>query len=100
MTPFLAQGAAMAIEDAALLAASLYGATDIPAALAAYEAARKPRVARLAEASKRTGDYYHFGSTMAAVRNAALAIAGPRLIFGQSDWIYRWQPTPRVAAPA
>ena len=100
MTPFLAQGAAMAIEDAALLAASLYGATDIPAALAAYEAARKPRVARLAEASKRTGDTYHFGSTMAAVRNAALAIAGPRLIFGQSDWIYRWQPTPRVAAPA
>ena len=45
MPPFLAQGAAMAIEDAAVLAASFAANPDDPAAaLSAYEAARKPRV--------------------------------------------------------
>ncbi len=92
MVPFLAQGAAMAIEDAAVLAASLYGASDIPAALSAYEAARKPRVTRLWRAAQQTGDTYHYGAAMAALRNAALTVAGPRLILGQTDWIYRWLP--------
>ena len=92
MVPFLAQGAAMAIEDAAVLAASLYGANDVPAALAAYEAARKPRVTRLWQAALETGDTYHFGAAMGAMRNAALTVAGPRLVLGQTDWIYRWLP--------
>ncbi len=90
MVPFLAQGAAMAIEDAAVLAASLYGATDIQAALRAYEAARKPRVTRLWQAALGTGDTYHYGAAMAAMRNAALTIGGARLVLGQTDWIYRW----------
>ena len=92
MVPFLAQGAAMAIEDAAVLAASLYGATDVPAALRAYEAARKPRVSRLWRAALQTGETYHFGAAMGAMRNAALAVAGSRLVLGQADWIYRWLP--------
>ena len=90
MVPFLAQGAAMAIEDAAVLAASLYGASDIPAALRAYEAARKPRVTRVWQAAQQTGDTYHFGAAMAAMRNTALALAGARLVLGRTDWIYRW----------
>jgi len=80
----------MAIEDAAVLAASLYGTGDVPAALSAYEAARKPRVTRLWQASKQTGETYHFGAAMGAMRNAALSLAGPRLVLGQTDWIYRW----------
>ncbi len=92
MVPFLAQGAAMAIEDAAVLAASLYGAADVPAALSAYEAARKPRVTRLWQASQRTGETYHFGTAMGALRDAALTIGGARLVLGQTDWIYRWTP--------
>jgi len=92
MVPFLAQGGAMAIEDAAALADVLYGAADVPAALSAYEAARKPRVVRICQAAQRTGDTYHFGAGMAVVRNAALTIGGARLILGQTDWIYRWMP--------
>jgi salicylate hydroxylase len=92
MVPFLAQGAAMAIEDAAVLAASLYGAADIPAALRAYEAARKPRVTRVWQASQQTGDTYHFGTAMAVLRNAALTLGGARLVLGQTDRIYRWTP--------
>ena len=92
MVPFLAQGAAMAIEDAAVLAAKLKGAGDVPAALRAYEAARKPRVARVCEAALQTGDTYHFGAAIGALRNAALVVGSARLVLAQTDWIYRWLP--------
>ncbi|MGW4696357.1 FAD-dependent monooxygenase [Kitasatospora cineracea] len=42
-TPHLAQGAAMAVEDALVLAQELDAAADVPAALAAWEARRRPR---------------------------------------------------------
>src|SRR5262249_25800734 len=46
MLPFMAQGAAQAIEDGATLAAILVrDATNVPAALRAYEAVRQPRTA-------------------------------------------------------
>ncbi len=98
MMPFLAQGAAMAIEDAAVLADCLDGASDIPAALGAYEAARKPRVIRVAEASRRTGTDYHWQGPMAFARDAALTLAGTRLILDRADWIYRWRAPERKAA--
>ena len=92
MTPFLAQGGAMAIEDAAVLAARLGGATDVPSALAAYEAERKPRVVRVAEASAQTGDIYHYRAGLALTRDIALTLGGSGLIMQRNDWIYRWQP--------
>jgi salicylate hydroxylase len=53
MVPFMAQGACMAIEDAVVLARALehaHGAA-IPAALEAYEAARRERTARVQRGS-------------------------------------------------
>jgi salicylate hydroxylase len=97
MAPYLAQGAAMAIEDAAVLAASLYGATDVPAALRAYEDERKPRVAKVWEAARRTGDRYHYSGRMASVRDIALGVLGPRLLLGQYGWIYGWRADPPAA---
>jgi salicylate hydroxylase/6-hydroxynicotinate 3-monooxygenase len=49
MTPYMAQGAAMAIEDAAILSRCLAGVDrdGIAGALAAYEATRKERTARV-----------------------------------------------------
>ena len=43
----LGQGAALAMEDAAVLAHHLAGATDVPAALRAYENERGPRIREL-----------------------------------------------------
>ena len=43
MTPFLAQGAVMAIEDAMLLARALEASSEWPEALSRYEAARRER---------------------------------------------------------
>ena len=49
MTPYMAQGAASAIEDAAVLARCLdaVAGDDLPAAFRRYEAHRKPRVSRI-----------------------------------------------------
>jgi salicylate hydroxylase len=93
MLPFLAQGAVMAIEDAAVLARTLAGATDVPAALKSYEAQRKGRVGKVAAAAARTGDRYHLAGAMATARDLALRVAGERLILNELDWIYRWRPS-------
>jgi salicylate hydroxylase len=47
MLPFMAQGAAQAIEDGAALAACLRADPDVPTALRRYEKIRIPRTARL-----------------------------------------------------
>jgi len=49
MTPFMAQGACMAIEDAVVLGRALTGVVeaDVPVALKCYENARKQRTARV-----------------------------------------------------
>src|SRR5262249_62171364 len=61
MLPFLAQGAAMAIEDAAVLAAQLaVSPTDPAPALRKYEAMRHTRTARMQHAARRTGKRYHY----------------------------------------
>ncbi len=92
MRPFLAQGAAMAIEDAAVLAERLAAIGDTPAALRAYVAERQPRVAKIAAASTRTGDRFHMSGVMGLGRNLVLRYAGAKLIERDSDAIYRWQP--------
>ncbi|WP_433632305.1 FAD-dependent monooxygenase [Nocardia sp. CA-120079] len=47
MTPFLAQGACQALEDAAVLAAELTGATEISTALTRFDRTRRPRSQRV-----------------------------------------------------
>ena len=55
MMPYMAQGAAMAMEDAAVLARCLEGATssDLPDCFARYEATRKPRTSEVQLTSRR-----------------------------------------------
>jgi len=91
MPPFIAQGAAMAIEDAAVLARCLATIEPVEAALAAYEAKRRPRVMRVAAAAASTGAVYHWSMPRALVRDAAIRLGGARLIMMRNDWIYRWE---------
>jgi 2-polyprenyl-6-methoxyphenol hydroxylase-like FAD-dependent oxidoreductase len=46
-TPYMAQGAANALEDAAVLARAIAAASDIAEAFALYEATRRERTARV-----------------------------------------------------
>jgi salicylate hydroxylase len=92
MTPFLAQGAAMALEDAVVLAAALDAAGDPAAGLAAYAARRRDRVARVRRASAANARLYHLGAP--GLRGAAhlglrlASAAAPRLLAGRFDWLY------------
>jgi salicylate hydroxylase len=91
MLPYLAQGAAMAIEDAAVLGQCL-GQTpdDVMSALRRYEQARLARTARTQYAARRNGAVYHLGGIGAALRSLAIRAMGARLI-KQYDWLYTWQ---------
>lgn len=94
MPPFLAQGAASAIEDAVVLAKCLAAEPDRPsAALKSYEAKRKPRVSRIHAAASETGERYHYSQPMAAIRNLALRLVGRQLAITKNDWIYGWDPS-------
>ena len=92
MLPFLAQGAAMAIEDAWALAACLETEADVAAALAAYEARRKPRVTRVQAGARANAKLYHRGNPITRfgsyVPMAMAARAAPGFVRSRLDWIY------------
>lgn len=90
--PFIAQGAAMAIEDAATLAQCLSAKEADPVqALRLYEGLRRRRTARVQRASRMTGRIYHLGGPLAALRDAALARMGGEKLRERYDWLYDWR---------
>lgn len=92
MVPFLAQGAAMAIEDAAILARRLaQQPDDVPAALRGYEQERRDRTARVTREARRNGQRYGLGGPLAAARNFVLARMGGERLLRRYDWIYDWK---------
>jgi 2-polyprenyl-6-methoxyphenol hydroxylase-like FAD-dependent oxidoreductase len=93
MLPYLAQGAAMAIEDAWVLARALAERRDdAPAALRNYERERHGRTARVQHAAHRTGTVYHLGGGAALLRRLVLAAMGGQRLIARYDWIYGWTP--------
>jgi salicylate hydroxylase len=81
MYPFMAQGAAQAIEDGATLAACLAtrGADDPAGALHRYETLRRPRVSRLQEMSRANKTRFHLPDGPAQeARDAEWARSGDR----------------------
>jgi salicylate hydroxylase len=93
MLPYLAQGAAMAIEDAAVLAQCLAQSPDnAAAALRSYEGRRMKRTARAQRAAHRNGLIYHMGGGEAFMRGIALAAMRGTGLLRPYNWLYRWQP--------
>ena len=88
--PYLAQGAALAIEDAATLAACIAGElSGSVAAFRRYERLRKPCAARVQRASRRFGWLYHLGTPLAQARNLILARRSEEATLRRFDWLYR-----------
>ena len=73
--PVWAQGAALAFEDAIVLARSLSASADIPAALTAFEAQRRPRVAHV---QKLTDAMSRAAKLPLMVRDTLLPWIGPK----------------------
>ena len=76
--PFMAQGAAMAIEDAAVLAGCLAANDDLAAGLQRYESLRRRRTARVQNGSRRNAKLFHLTGFKAWLRNQAAKRAGGR----------------------
>jgi salicylate hydroxylase len=93
MLPLLAQGAAMAIEDAAVLAGALAATpADAVAAMRHYETVRRPRTMRVERAARRNDLLYHLPWPVSVARDLAMGQLGHERLLAQFDWIYGWRP--------
>jgi salicylate hydroxylase len=88
MEPFLAQGAAQAIEDAGALGDCLAGAEDIAAALNAYSDHRSARVRRVQRAATAQGRLYHLSGPLALARDLGMRALGPQRLLRRYNWLY------------
>jgi salicylate hydroxylase len=88
MVPFLAQGAAQAIEDAGALARILAQVQDIPAAVSIYSRDRVARAARVQREALRLGRIYHMSGPMAFARDVTMRMLGSRRLVERYDWLY------------
>ena len=95
MRPYLAQGAGMAIEDAATLGQVLEHSADVPAALAHYAQQRWQRNARVQARSLRNGKIFHAQGLLRWGRNRAMQLGGERLM--DLPWLYGGGLTPQIA---
>ena len=86
--PFLAQGAAQAIEDADALASAVAATRSMAEALARYSTARQARARRVQEAARRLGRIYHLAGPAALARDVGMAALGPRRLLARYDWLY------------
>ncbi|BAB53776.1 FAD-dependent monooxygenase [Mesorhizobium japonicum] len=95
MTPFAAQGAAMAIEDAATLAEAVYASPTNPlAALAVWEQSRRPRVVQVARRGAVNRLAWHASGPVAIARNLFLKIRPSEKLATDLDWLYGWHAAP------
>ncbi|MCV0437194.1 MAG: FAD-dependent monooxygenase [Hydrogenophaga sp.] len=95
MRPYLAQGAAMAIEDAwtlGQLAQAPAAQSDWHGLLAAYARTRWRRNARVQQISQRNGTVFHAHGALRWARDRAMGLLGERLL--DNTWLYDGPPEP------
>ena len=88
MRPYLAQGAGMAIEDAAALAQALsQPGLATPEALQRYASQRWQRNARVQARAVRNGEMFHATGLKRWARDTAMKLLGPRIL--DVPWLYK-----------
>ncbi|MGK7933008.1 MAG: FAD-dependent monooxygenase [Microcystaceae cyanobacterium] len=91
MLPFQAQGAAMAIEDAYILATCLAQAKEIKTAFVNYQTIRLQRTANVQKVSRKNADVFHASGLTAIARDNVFRILSqlnPNFFNQRSAWIY------------
>lgn len=86
MLPYLAQGAAMALEDAAVLAQQVRQHSEWPAALQSYQQLRKSRTERVVATARRNGYIFHLSPPWSLARDAVLTLQGTQVL--GLGWLY------------
>ncbi len=96
MVPFQAQGAAMSIEDAYVLAQCLQRHPKIETAFQQYENLRYQRATKMQKTSRKNADIFHASGLKAIARDFVFKIVGaiaPNLMNLKSAWIYDYDVT-------
>ena len=92
MLPFMAQGAAMAIEDGWAISAALSGHDNHHDALRAYQLQRLPRTIRAQVASRKNMTLYHKSNPLSQVMTYGPMWLGgkfaPGFVRSRFDWLY------------
>jgi salicylate hydroxylase len=92
MTPFAAQGAAMGIEDAAMLANLVADfPTDPKQSLTIWENLRQPRVEKVLKRGTLNRLAWHARGPVAIARNLVLATRPAEKLAADLDWLYGWE---------
>jgi salicylate hydroxylase len=92
MTPFAAQGAAMGIEDAAMLANLVDDFPDDPKqSLTIWENLRRPRVEKVLKRGTLNRLAWHARGPVAIARNLVLATRPAEKLAADLDWLYGWE---------
>lgn len=104
LRPYLAQGAAMAIEDAwtigrlvAMEHRAGRQAIGWPGVFEAFARTRWARNAQVQQRSARNGSIFHADGLLRLGRNLSLALLGERLM--DNPWLYSGPPDPAVPSP-
>jgi salicylate hydroxylase len=91
MLQYMAQGAAMALEDAVTLREALRACDlDLTAGFRLYEQKRIVRTARVVYSSREMGRIYHAQGVERLVRNSLWKDRTPERFYDALDWLYGW----------
>ncbi|PUE29936.1 FAD-dependent monooxygenase [Limnohabitans sp. Jir72] len=86
--PYMAQGAAMAIEDAAVLSRALQLDVPLAQALQVFQNHRAPRAARVVRESTEMGELYH----IADAQQMKQAFKDRNIAASRNNWLYPYDP--------
>jgi salicylate hydroxylase len=87
MLPYLAQGAAMALEDAQALAGAIkQNPNDLPLPLQLYAQTRWQRNAKVQARAARNGQIFHAKPPITWARDAAMGVLGEKIM--DVPWLY------------
>jgi 2-polyprenyl-6-methoxyphenol hydroxylase-like FAD-dependent oxidoreductase len=89
--PYLAQGAAMALEDACVLSQLVNKDSNFSEVFQKFSALRFNRTRAIQNRSAQLGKIYHAKNPLRPLINLALRIQPSNLFLSQFSWIYDWQ---------
>lgn len=89
--PYLAQGAAMALEDACELGRCIRNTEDLDEALLRFFGLRHARTSRIQAESRKLAEIYHYRGIRRLLRNIALRFSQDADLTERLAWIYSWR---------
>jgi 2-polyprenyl-6-methoxyphenol hydroxylase-like FAD-dependent oxidoreductase len=89
--PYLAQGAAMALEDACVLANAIQNAPDLEYAFRNFSESRFKRTSAIQKKSRQLGKFYHAKGVLRQARNAVLKATPSSRFMNRLSWTYDWK---------